>query len=411
MATAVSLGQVSTSARKARSLAGLSQVGEHLQQIARHPTLSGRVENRLRESCNWLEGCIEDLQSELAEARAAREEQQSERHRIGQRFDTLLEMLPAAVILLDARGRVAEANSAAEAMLSPFLTQPLSGSLWREITQFCFDPRPDDGHEISLKDGRRVALATCPLPQEPGQILMLTDQTATRELQKRNARMERLSAMGRMLAAVAHQIRTPLSAAMLYAGHLQKDLSDEQRQRFAGRISERLQHLENQLRDMLIFARGDLPLTDHCTLEALVGELEKAVEPVAERHACSIDWQVRAPVGHRLLINRDALVGALMNLVENAIEWAPQQPVRITVRQYHRWLRLSVTDRGPGMDAAQRQQAREPFFTTRARGTGLGLAVAEAVARAHGGRFALMSQPGRGTTAGLLLPLAAIEEK
>lgn len=411
MATAVSLGQISTSAHKEHSLAGLSQVGQNLQQIAQHPALSGRVEDRLRESCSWLEGCIDDLQTELADAKAAQEHQQIERNRIGQRLDTLLEMLPAGVILLDASGCVAQANSAAEALLSPFLSQSLAGSLWREVSQLCFDPRPDDGHEISLKDGRRVALATCPLPQEPGQLLMLTDQTATRALQKHNARMERLSAMGHMLASVAHQIRTPLSAAMLYAGHLQKELPSEQRQRFAGRLGERLQHLENQLRDMLIFARGELPLTDHCSVATFLEALELAAEPVAERHGIQLNWQVDAGLNNKLLINKDALTGALMNLLENAIQWAPEKPVTVRIRQLRNWLVISVADQGPGMTSAQRQQALEPFFTTRARGTGLGLAVCDAVAKAHSGRFSLHSTAGRGTTAGLVLPLAAMEEK
>lgn len=90
--------------------------------------------------------------------------------------------------------------------------------------------------------------------------MLLTDLTETRQLQEQLARHERLSALGRMVASLAHQIRTPLSAAMLYAGHLQEGvLPAKTRQRFAGRLKDRLHELEHQVRDMLVFARGELP--------------------------------------------------------------------------------------------------------------------------------------------------------
>src|SRR3990167_8136157 len=129
-----------------------------------------------------------------------------------------------------------------------------------------FAPREDDGHEISLKDGRRLAMATRSLNGEPGQLILLTDLTETRRLQEQLSRHERLSALGRMVASLAHQIRTPLSAALLYASHLTEQvLPVDQQQRFASRLKERLHELEHQVRDMLVFARGDLPLPDRLT--------------------------------------------------------------------------------------------------------------------------------------------------
>jgi two-component system sensor histidine kinase FlrB len=92
--------------------------------------------------------------------------------------------------------------------------------------------------------------------------LLLTDLTETRALQQRLSRHQRLSEMGRMMSSLAHQIRTPLSAAMLYAGHLcDSDLSQEQTRRFSYKLLDRLQHLEQQVKDMLIFVRGDVKLT------------------------------------------------------------------------------------------------------------------------------------------------------
>ncbi|WP_368665597.1 histidine kinase dimerization/phospho-acceptor domain-containing protein, partial [Arthrobacter sp. GMC3] len=160
------------------------------------------------------------------------------------------------------------------------LGEPLVGHPWREVIARCFAPRRDDGHEISLRNGRRLSIATRSLAGEPGQLVLLTDLTETRRLQDQLARHERLSSLGRMVASLAHQIRTPLSTALLYASHLEQGgLSEQQQQRFAGSLKARLHELEHQVRDMLIFARGDLPLNDRLSPAALLSALRSAGEP------------------------------------------------------------------------------------------------------------------------------------
>ncbi len=292
------------------------------------------------------------------------------------------------------------ANPAALGLLG----EPLVGMLWREVIARCFAPREDDGHEISLRDGRRLSIATRSLNGEPGQLILLNDLTDTRRLQEQLARHERLSALGRMVASLAHQIRTPLSAALLYAGHLSEQaLPTDQQQRFAGRLKERLHELEHQVRDMLVFARGELPLTDRVAPKALFDSLRAAAEVHVQ--GLQVRWQCEAR-GGELLCNRDTLVGTVLNLVENAIQ-ACGPELRLKVHLYARAdsLRLSVSDNGPGMDPATLARLGEPFFTTKTTGTGLGLAVVKAVARAHQGQLQLRSRPGRGTCATLILPL------
>src|SRR5690625_6979905 len=119
-------------------------------------------------------------------------------------------------------------------------------------------PRRDDGHEVSLHDGRRISIATRDLGVD-GQIILLTDQTETRRLQHELSRHERLSALGKMMSALAHQIRTPLSAAMLYAGHLcNADLPEQRRQDFAEKISGRLNHIRSEEHTSELQSRGHL---------------------------------------------------------------------------------------------------------------------------------------------------------
>ncbi|MDR3454200.1 MAG: ATP-binding protein, partial [Rhodoferax sp.] len=281
---------------------------------------------------------------------------------------------------------------------------PLVGELWRQVIIRCFAPREDDGHEISLKDGRRLSISTRSLDAEPGQLVLLNDLTETRRLQDQLARHERLSSLGRMVASLAHQIRTPLSAALLYASHLTEQvLPVETQQRFAGRLKERLHELEHQVRDMLVFARGELPLTDRLT----PGGLMQALQAAAQTHVqgAAVRWQCDSHVGE-LLCNRDTLVGALLNLIENA-QQASTGEARLKVHLYARGttLRLCISDNGSGIEPTVLARLGEPFFTTKTTGTGLGLAVVKAVARAHQGDMQLHSRLGRGTCAMVCLPL------
>lgn len=373
--------------------------GELEQSLALFTRMSGR----LGESQQLLQARVAELKGQLAETSAQRLQELGEKERLANRLQSLLDLLPGGVIVIDGQGVIREANPVALDLLG----EPLVGLLWREVIACSFAPRKDDGHEISLKDGRRVSIATRSLNGEPGQLVLLTDLTETRRLQDQLARNERLSALGRMVASLAHQIRTPLSTALLYASHLEQGgLSAELQQRFAGRLKDRLNELEHQVRDMLVFARGDLPLKDRLSplelLAALRASAETKVEGVSVRWQCDVQ-------GGALLCNRDTLVGALLNLIENALQAAGTDP-RLKIHLYARgpMLRISISDNGVGIDAATLARLGEPFFTTRATGTGLGLAVVKSVARAHSGVLELRSRPARGTCATLLLPLLPV---
>jgi two-component system sensor histidine kinase FlrB len=366
--------------------------------------LFSQMSTQLTDSYGLLEARVTELKGELAVVSAQRMQELAEKERLANRLQHLLDLLPGGVIVIDGTGMVREANPAALDLLG----EPLIGMLWRHVIARCFAPREDDGHEISLKDGRRLSIATRSLDAEPGQLVLLNDLTETRHLQSQLARHERLSSLGRMVASLAHQIRTPLSAAMIYASHLaEQALNVETQQRFAGRLKERLHELEHQVRDMLVFARGELPLTDRVTPTALVAALESA----AQTHVrdVAVRWQCDSPTGE-LLCNRDTLVGALLNLIENAVQASAGQPAgqgRIKIHAYNRGntLRLCVSDSGSGIEPAALARIGEPFVTTKTTGTGLGLAVVTAVARAHQGHVEFRSRPGRGTCAIVSLPL------
>lgn len=365
--------------------------------------LFSRMSEQLGQSQALLEQQVGQLQAELAEVTAQRGRELAEKASLAGRLQNLLDLLPGGVIVLDGRGVVREANPAARELLG----EPLEGQLWRDLIRDRFAPRDDDYHEVSLRSGRRVSLATRSLHGEPGQLILLTDLTETRALQTQLARNERLSALGRMVASLAHQIRTPLSTALLYASHLnQPDLPSVHRQRFTHRLKDRLQTIEQQVRDMLLFAKGDLPLNDRISAQALFAGVQQQAETLVSQTGVDCRWEDLCPPDIQLDCNQETLIGAVLNLVENAIQaGAPAARLKVRQRLQEGRLSLSVVDAGRGMSAAELARIGEPFYTTRDQGTGLGVSVVKSVAQAHGGAFLLRSKAGYGTWAELVLPV------
>lgn len=387
---------------------------EHMnkEQLKDAFNLFNSMSAQLSKSYEFLETKVEELSGELAEVSYQRMQELAEKERIAERLESLLHMLPGGILLLDGAGRIRECNPAAQALLLPEQddADALLGKLWRDVIATSFSPKPDDGHEISLVDGRRVSLQTASLGSEPGQIILITDQTETRKLQESLSQHQRLSSMGNMVASLAHQIRTPLSAAMIYGEHLQnEELQPPQREKFANKMMQRLQHLEHQIRDMLIFARGEAPLNDDMTLSQLLHDWQDALEIPLQQNNASCEFQMNKTDVH-IHCNRDALIGALMNLVNNALEACGQNAqlhVRVNVSEQYQ-VEIEIEDNGPGFGSAINEQILQPFFTTKSNGTGLGLAVVQAIARAHYGEFSIASGTDKGAIASFKLPAQPI---
>ncbi|MBQ0762681.1 sensor histidine kinase [Marinobacter psychrophilus] len=361
-----------------------------------------RMSRQITDSYRTLESRVNQLSGELSEESLQRQQELEKKEQLADQLTTLLKALPAGVVVLDSQGVVTQTNPAAIGLLG----EPLNGEHWINVIQRCFAPRQDDGHEISLKDGRRVSIEIRTMENQSGQLILLTDMTETRQLQSQLAHAQRLSAMGKMVASLAHQIRTPLSAAILYGGHLtEADLDEEMRQRCANRLMSRLSHLEQQVRDMLIFARGETRLAEELSVTTLAVALKSAVDAIAERSGTQVILDTREAEGD-LLCNRDALVGACTNLVNNSIE-AGAASVRLNLRGCDHELAIEVSDNGSGFDPVMVPRLQEAFYTTKSHGTGLGLAVVQAVVNAHQGRFAMTSNGQGGAQATIYLPLVS----
>ncbi len=320
----------------------------------------------------------------------------------------LVDTMPAGVIVLDGKGMIAKANQIAIDMLG----EPLEGEKWFSVIQRSFRPQQDDGHEVSLKDGRLIKLDITALAPEPGQLILMTDLSETRRLQKRVAHMQRLSALGKMVASLAHQVRTPLSAAMLYAANLgSKRLPEASRDNFQTKLMSRLKDLENQVNDMLLFAKsGDRHVVEQVSMQQLLSEVKTGADAMVTLNNSELDVSLPEP-DITILGNKTALASAIQNLIHNSIQiigaGAQVQVSAMRDLQTPDFVRISVSDNGPGVDLQQVDKLFEPFFTTSSQGTGLGLAVVSSVVNAHQGRIEVTNNVHGGACFNLLLPISA----
>lgn len=355
----------------------------------------------LERSYRDLESQVARLNEELAAVRRARLEEHRARERIASRLERLLALLPGGVLVLDGDDVVRECNAAAREMLG----EPLEGESWSAVCARAMQRASVFGGEVPLAGGRHVSLAQRSLGDEPGRIVLVTDVTEAHLVRELLERHGRLAAMGEMAARLAHQLRTPLATALLYASRLAAPtLPAEQREPLAARTVDRLRQLEQQVADMLAYARGGAGGRVPLSLDAV---LEDAAQTLAGRLKAGgrLTLRTRAP-GLTVRGNRDALAGAVANLVVNALEAAgAEAEVLVETSQPAPGVaRITVADNGPGVPESLRERIFEPFFTTRPAGTGLGLAVVRSVAHAHGGTVRL--EPGApGATFVIELPL------
>lgn len=315
-------------------------------------------------------------------------------------FGEIFNEVPSGLVLLDGSGRVARANRAALTLLG----EPLEGESWGNIIQRVFCLRPDDGHEVSLRNGRRVQISTQPLKQQEGQLIQITDLTETRCLQDQLSHMERLSALGKMAASLAHQIRTPLAAAMLYGANLaNRTLSNEARGSFQKKLMDRLRDLETQVSDVLLFARnGEQQVVSAIELTELITSIERGAEAMLQQVGASLRIEMDSPP-IPLLANSSALASAINNLLANALQAGATQ-LLISAHRAGDDVLVRVVDNGRGMSRELLARIFEPFYTTRSNGTGLGLAVVQSVVQAHQGKIEVASVEGEGSCFTLRLP-------
>ena len=359
------------------------------------------LSQNLSQSYQGLEQQVAKLHKELTFARSERVATLIEKEKLASRLQKILATLPAGVVVLDTAGIIIDCNAKA----IEFLGEPLKGCHWIDVLDRSLIAVINNPHERQLRNGNRVSITQSLLDDSNGQIILLSDVSEMRLLQDLVHQQKHLSAMGEMVASMAHQLRTPISTAMLYASQFSNPaVSQNQQQLYANKILERMQYLERQINDMLIFAKQGKMNMESFSLPDMLQKISELMQDSAHK---AISFDITSTATSKCLMgNETALRGALMNLIENAVAAvALNGVVSLTVSQDSAHVLFKVKDNGAGIDAKHQERIFEPFFTTRVSGTGLGLAVVNSVIQAHHGKVECASEVGAGTCFSLYLPI------
>jgi two-component system sensor histidine kinase FlrB len=306
--------------------------------------------------------------------------------------------------VLDARGEIQEANPAAVALLGePLVRQRFAAVLGRSAVN-----GGAIGENTELRSGRFVNISRRHL-RHGGEVVLLTDVTESHLMNVFLARQQRLVTMGELAAGLAHQIRTPLAAALLYASQMSiPGRSSGELGRCAEKTVGSLKQLDKLVNDMLAFAHGGAA-RELVSVSALLEQVAQWLRP-ALRRGVRLTIRTEAP-GLAVRANAPSLVSAVLNLATNALQSAGAElDLELLARRAPDGrAQVVVSDDGPGVPAHIRERIFEPFFTTRARGNGIGLSIVKSVVEAHGGSVSLAPAGGAGRGATFIIDLPVEE--
>lgn len=342
---------------------------------------------------------------ETKRVEAAYAQLQKQFYTLKEQFESSLQTLEAIVthlsdglIFISKEGNITLFNPAAADLIGCDAAPLLSAPYWDHFSDalFGFSMREAlqerASHKrifVTLCEERELEVSTSLIP-EKGILLLLSNRQEREALERSAAQTERLKELGEMAATLAHEIRNPLGGIEGFAQLLKRDLETPAHQRMIKAILEGTQTLNHLVTQVLDYAR---PFSLHFVTADLVELIQETIalmEASSNHPMCRL---VTEYITFPCLIDENQIKRVLLNLLRNAKE-AKANLVEIVLTQEGT---LVIKDNGEGIAAHNLKKIFTPFFTTKTDGTGLGLAQAAAVIKAHGGTLEVFSEEGKGT--------------
>jgi len=347
--------------------------------------------------------------------------------------ENIIRSIPAAVMVLDADRRITTVNPAASHIWG-LEAEKCAGLMLEELQiSACFLPVVE-GWEGVLRERKNlffeavqflppaggrpshVDLHVSPLVGGDGNVqgVLVVGEDVSEKVQTKQAliQSERLAAIGRMAAMVAHEIRNPLSSIALNTELLQEEIeerlppSERQVREILSGVAREVDRLTEITEEYLRFARLPKPHKRRQRLQDIVRELLRFVQPELRARSIQVEDRLDDQLPE-LEVDEDQLRQAFLNLLRNAMDSMPKGGViTLSSRIENGRVRLDISDTGHGISPENLAHLFEPFFSTRAEGTGLGLSLTQHIIVEHGGSIDCHSQPGAGTTFSVELPLS-----
>lgn len=341
---------------------------------------------------------VEELRKRTAELEALRRREQERADALAVTSETLVRSHPGGLVVVDAAGRLTEANRPALAALG--LKRDALGRKAAELLEPFPEIRdavaraaggaPTLAQELAATDatgGRILAVTAVPVADGAGRrlgvLVFLEDRTTTKRLERELSSRRELAALGEMSAGIAHEFRNATATILGYARLASAAEGSDTRVRHLGAIRKEAEHVARVTGDFLLFARPERIERSEADLSELVAD---AVKEERMLHP-SASVEVEGEFG-RAAVDAALLRRALVNLIRNAAEAATSGGSgRVVVRgeSTPEGAVVAVEDDGPGVPEGEASKVFVPFYSTKESGTGLGLALVAKIAALHGG--------------------------
>ncbi|MDZ4774723.1 MAG: ATP-binding protein [Planctomycetota bacterium] len=352
------------------------------------------IKDSLLASYARLEERAERVEMELVAANAELARKVRELDAARSHLEAVLHALPTGVVVRGENHVIARVNDAACSILA-VPEEELVGAKSHPGLQGA--NACGVNHEYVRTDGERRVLASRWSPiRSGGSVEIVDDKTDFERLQERLLAQSKMAALGTMSGGIAHEIRNPMNAVRGFADLLRRDLSPGTRaHRFASRICEGVDEADQIIASMLTFASPERLALDKIDAAELCQDAIAAARRVLPNCATEKKWQIISSTSiPGFLADRIKVRQALRNLVANALQAQPEGGVvDVSITRDGNDVLFRVCDAGPGIPPSLRARVAEPFFTTRAEGTGLGLALVHSIAELHGGRLQVSPNP------------------
>lgn len=265
-------------------------------------------------------------------------------------------------------------------------------------------------HEIMSPDGAHLLVSATYAEELNGDMLIsVKDVTEFKRIEETAYQNDKLAMLGKISAAIAHEIRNPLTSIRGFIQLLLKDLIKLDKQQYGEIILSEIDRANNIIHEFLNSSKPTSPVKQDVTVNSLLQEIVLLSESEAMLKGCLLE-NIPSEEDLHLWVDVKQIKQVLLNIVKNALDAISLQigkPGQITIqsRAIDQSALISVKDNGPGMDQKTLAKLFEPFFTTKESGTGLGLSVCYRIIRNHGGTIHVTSTLGEGTEFTIQLPM------
>ena len=391
---------------------------------------------RLQDSYNQLQQQIGSLNLELEEKNEQLKCNLREKERSKDHLYSILESLPSGVVVVDGEGKVTTFNRAAELIIGK-AKEAIAGSDFKQMLKPLLphafpniippsDPGLSEGEGVLTQEqGREVQVqfTIIPLREQDSvtrkivesSIIIFQDVTRLRRLEEQAERTSRLTAMGEIAVSIAHEVRNPLGSIELLATLLKQEAKgDADKQKLTDYIVAGVKSIDYIINNLLLFSKPQPPIFQQVTINTFLNDVLIFIAPSLK--LAQIELVTAFAEGEFLVLgDAELLKQVFLNVIWNAIQAMPYGGELIVSAELEKstvhpskgagYVEINIADSGMGIAEEDQDKIFNPFFSTKEKGAGLGLAIVHNIVEAHGGIIGVESELGKGSAFTITLPL------